>query len=115
MDNQDNANYPINPMQNPYFNSPFKNSSPHKMPPQGKDDKFPSQATPHRLNIIDFGYTPSKKMMDYNGGFCLSLGQTPLMDFQMSPVMNHQMPDGSLQKSQNQNRGQIYGDRKSVV
>jgi hypothetical protein len=63
MDNQGNANYPINPMQNLYFNSPLKNSSPQKMQLQGRDDKYPSQISlsPFKLNIIDLGGTPLKK------------------------------------------------------
>ena len=116
MDNQGNANYPINPMQNLYFNSPLKNSSPQKMQLQGRDDKYPSQISlsPFKLNIIDLGGTPLKKKMDYNSGYCQSLGETPLINWQFSPVINHQIDEASLQKSQYQNRGQIYDENTPI-
>jgi hypothetical protein len=52
--------------------------------------------------------------MDYNSGYCQSLGETPVINWPFSPVINHQMDEASLQKSQYQNRGYIYGENTPI-
>ena len=103
MDNQDNANCPTNQFQNPNFYSPFKES--------GKDYKYIYNSSPFKSNM-SLNFTPSKKM-DFNNGYCPSLGETPLpsnMNFPFSPLTNHNRADISYQRSQFQQRGQFYNE-----
>lgn len=107
MDNQDNPNCPINPMPNPDFFSPYK-ESPYQNIPQGKDYKHLYQLSPYPSGI-GLNYTPSKKM-DLGCG-CPSLGGTPLpinMNIQFSPLTNNNRAETSYQKTQGQQRGQVF-------
>ena len=70
MDNPDNQNCPMNPIQNANIFSPYKDS-PSKFPPQIKDPKYLFQyspfqshinSTPAKNNEFNSCYTPSEKL-----------------------------------------------------
>ena len=99
MENQENQNCPINPIQNPNFYSPYK-ESPMKFAHQVKDNKYFFQSSPFQSNINS---TPGKKL-EYANNFCTSLGETPLpinYNLQFSPyINNNNRVDTSYQKNQ---------------
>ena len=107
MDNQDNPNCPINPVPNSDLFSPYK-ESPYKNLAQGKDYKHLYQLSPYPSGI-GINYTPSK-IMDLGCG-CPSLGETPLpinMNIQFSPLTKNNRVETSNQKTQGQQRGQVF-------
>jgi hypothetical protein len=103
MDNPDNQNCPMNPIQNANIFSPYKDS-PSKFPPQIKDPKYLFQYSPFQSHINS---TPAKNN-EFNSCYT-PLGETPLpgnYGFQLSPFTNNNRADTSYRKNQYQ-RGQI--------
>ena len=107
MDNQDNPNCPINPMPNPFFYSPNKESL-YQNIPLGKDYNHLYQLSPNPSGI-GLNYTPSKKI-DLGCG-CPSLRGTPPpinMNMQFSPLFSNKKVETSYQKIQGQQRAQVF-------
>ena len=102
MDNQENQNSQVNPINTQLF-SPIKDS-PYKNVPQNKDYKL-YQSFPLHSNI-ELNFTPSKQN-NITNVYCQSLGETPLilnMNFPFSPISNNLFGDSSYQRMQYQQR-----------
>ena len=102
MDNQENPNSQVNPINNQLF-SPIKDS-PYKNVQQTKDYKL-YQSFPLQSNI-ELNFTPSKKN-NLSNIYCQSLGETPVilnMNFPFSPIPNNLYGDSSYQRIQYQQR-----------
>ena len=102
MDNQENLNSQVNPINTQLF-SPIKDS-PYKNAHQCRDYKL-YQSFPLQSNI-DLNYTPSKKNNLANV-YCQSLGETPVilnMNFPFSPMSNNLFGESSYQRMQYQQR-----------